>query len=107
MKKISTDGFLRWVLPTVLFIGTPCLLGAQPAVDFSNMDKGLRAEKAGDYPQALKWYRMVADEGASAECNIGTMYAQGYGVTQNYQEAMRWFLMPQDKGTRRPSAISE
>jgi uncharacterized protein len=34
-----------------------------------------------DYAEALKWYRLAADQGlASAQHNLGFMYANGWGV---------------------------
>ena len=30
---------------------------------------------------------------AYAQCNLGTMYAEGLGVPQNYEEAVKWFLL--------------
>ena len=35
--------------------------------------------------EAVKWYRMAAEQGiASAQYNLGVMYANGQGVPQDY-----------------------
>ncbi len=39
-------------------------------------------------PCARKWYRLAAEQGhVEAQFSLGTMYAEGEGVTQNYAEA--------------------
>ena len=43
---------------------------------------------------AAKWYRMAADKGvASAQNNLGVMYAGGQGVLQDYVQAYMWFTL--------------
>ena len=45
-----------------------------------------------DYTEALRLYRLAADQGlASAQNNLGFMYANGEGVLQDYVEAHMWF----------------
>lgn len=42
--------------------------------------------------QAMKWYRMSADQGnAAAQDRVGLMFASGRGVEKDKQEALRWF----------------
>jgi len=37
-----------------------------------------------DYREALKWYRLAAEQGnAAAQNNLGTMYERGLGVPQD------------------------
>ena len=46
-------------------------------------DNGLGVPQ--DYKEAVKWYRLSAEQGhASAQINLGNMYAEGQGVLQNY-----------------------
>ena len=41
-----------------------------------------------DYAEAVKWYRLAADQGIpTAQNNLGFMYAKGEGVPQDYSEA--------------------
>ena len=45
-----------------------------------------------DYADAMKWYRLAADQGdEDAQNNLGVMYAKGQGVPQDYAEAYVWF----------------
>ena len=52
-----------------------------------------------DYAEALKWYRMAADQGhAKAQNNLGFMYFNGKGVPQDYAEALKWYRMAAEQG---------
>jgi uncharacterized protein len=45
-----------------------------------------------DYPEAVKWYRLAADQGdALAQVDLGEMCLSGHGVPQDYVEAYMWF----------------
>ena len=45
-----------------------------------------------DIANAVKWFRLAADQGeADAQFWLGTMYAQGGGVPQDYVLAHMWF----------------
>jgi hypothetical protein len=45
-----------------------------------------------DYAEAVRWYRLAADQGhASAQNNLGVMYATGEGVLQDYVQAHMWY----------------
>ena len=42
--------------------------------------------------EAVKWYRLAADQGfAKAQTMLGVMYQLGEGATQDYAEAAKWF----------------
>ena len=42
--------------------------------------------------EALAWYRRAADKGhVTAQFNLGVMYAQGFGVAQDYASAVEWY----------------
>jgi uncharacterized protein len=60
------------------------------------------AEKAyarKDFAQAIALYRKAATQGdAAAQFNLGTMYAKGQGIAQNYQEAAALFLQSATQG---------
>lgn len=44
--------------------------------------------------QALAWFRKAADQGyVPAQVEIGKMYEQGNGISQNYHRAMEWFQL--------------
>ena len=45
-----------------------------------------------DYPKALHWFRMAADQGlAEAQTSVGWMYGTGIGVPKDYVEAVNWY----------------
>ena len=47
----------------------------------------------------MKWYRTAADQGhAQAQRNLGYMYQNGQGVTQDYSAAMKWLHKAQVLG---------
>ena len=69
----------------------------------SNSDLGMSAEeankiadeayKAKDYAKAMKYYLYAAEKNNDvAQCQIGTMYINGEGVTQDNSIAMKWYL---------------
>lgn len=65
----------------------------------ADLAKGNEAEKAQNYAEAMKWYKLSADKGnAKAMYNVGFMYYHSRGVAQNYAEAMNWFKKSADKG---------
>jgi TPR repeat protein len=41
---------------------------------------------------AVEWYRKAADQGdAFAQCNLGVMYENGYGVAKDMNKAVEWY----------------
>ena len=45
-----------------------------------------------DAAEAVKWFRKAAEQGnASAQSNLGVMYAEGRGVPQDDAEAVKWY----------------
>ena len=45
-----------------------------------------------DYAQAVKWFRLAAEQGyARAQFSLGVAYDNGKGVTMNYVEAAKWY----------------
>ena len=75
----------------------------------SNSDLGISAEeankiadeayKAKDYAKAMKYYLYAAEKNNDvAQCQIGTMYRNGEGVTQDNSIAMKWYLKSAEQG---------
>jgi TPR repeat protein len=63
------------------------------------VDRARKAYADKNYSEAMRWYRMAADQGdAAAQVNVGGLYANGWGVPQNYPEAMQWFRKAADQG---------
>ena len=56
---------------------------------------------AQDYAEAVKWYRLAADQGApNAQSNLGLMYGKGQGVPQDYVRAHMWFNLSAAQGNQ-------
>jgi TPR repeat protein len=52
-----------------------------------------------DDAEALKWLIRAADQGdAVARNQLGFMYSEGHGVTQDYAEAVKWCRKAADQG---------
>jgi|SRR5579862_1266483 len=50
-------------------------------------------------PDAQRWLRSAADKGhARAQDRVGSLYAAGRGVKQDYKEAQRWYQMAEKSG---------
>ena len=63
---------------------------AQPAKG-QDYDMGKAAYKRGDYPTALQHFRPLAEGGhAKAQSNLGFMYSEGHGVSQDYAKSISW-----------------
>jgi TPR repeat protein len=61
--------------------------------------RGRTAVAEKNYGEAMRWYRMAADQGNAAGQNgVGVLHAEGLGVPRNYIEAMRWYRQAADKG---------
>ena len=61
--------------------------------------EGVAAYDAGNYAKALASFTKVADQGyAEAQYNLGTMYMDGRGVTQDDKQAVAWYRKAADQG---------
>jgi uncharacterized protein len=53
----------------------------------------------GDYNNALRLWRPLADQGdATAQASLGFMHQMGLGVPQDYAEALKWYRLAADQG---------
>ncbi|MDC0998333.1 tetratricopeptide repeat protein [Alphaproteobacteria bacterium] len=76
--------------------------GAVWADAVSDFNKGVDAFDAGNFEEAVKWYRKSAEQGdASAQYALGWMYSNGKGVTQDYAEAVKWYRKAAQQGYAR------
>ena len=84
---------------TALVLGVS-LLFASGGVGYSqDYQKGLEAYKKGDYASALREFRALAEQGdAKAQYNLGVMYGNGEGVTQDDKEAVKWYRKSAEQG---------
>ena len=52
-----------------------------------------------DYAEALKWFRLAADQGlVESQHMLGVMYDQGTGTTQDYTRAVAWYQKAAEQG---------
>ena len=74
-------------------------LGLSGAANAGPFDDAVAAHERGDYATAFRLWRPLADQGnASAQFNLGLMYDNGQGVTQNHAEAVKWYRLAADQG---------
>jgi TPR repeat protein len=65
-------------------------------------------ERALNFTEAMRWYRLAADQGfAEAQIIIGNMYASAQGVPRDFTEAMRWYRLAADQGLPKPGSLLE
>ena len=77
---------LRFIIALVLSI--VCL----PTPAWADTETGMDAYNRGDYATALKELRPLAEQGdANAQFNLGVLYYNGEGVSQDYVQARQWF----------------
>ena len=79
----------------------PLLLAAN-GMTLGGVDEAAEAYKQGDYGTAVREWRPLAEQGNSgAQLNLGYMYDNGYGVSQNYNEAIKWYRKAAEQGNHR------
>ena len=60
----------------------------------------------GDYSTAFKLLKPLAEAGdEAAQNNLGILYRDGKGVSQDYSEAIRWFRLSASQGSMWDSTI--
>lgn len=75
------------------------LLTVTPRAQADTYDDGMEAYQIGDYKQALKRWKTLAERGhAQALYNLGFMYEFGYGVTAGDKQAFSYYLRAAQQG---------
>ena len=91
--KAMTLALKHTIVAILLILSLTAHVAAGPFED------AFAAYNRGDYATALRLYQQLADKGsATAQLNVGTMYANGQGVTQNYTEAVKWYDLAANQG---------
>ena len=55
---------------------------------------GLDADAKGDFKEAVKWFRLAAEQGdVFAQFKLGGMYLMGKGVPQDSEAARKWMKL--------------
>jgi TPR repeat protein len=86
-------------LLTTLCLTIAMLLGSVWVSFSADYQKGLIAARSGNYATALHEFRALAEQGhASAQYNLGLMYDNGRGVTQDYKESAKWYRKSVEQG---------
>ena len=89
----------RLLTTLVILTGLVGSGGAVWADAVSDFNKGVDAFDAGNFEEAVKWYRKSAEQGdALGQYALGWMYSNGKGVTQDYAEAVKWYRKSAEQG---------
>jgi len=73
--------------------------GDQTQKDAANYKDGIDAYAQGNYAVAMEKLKPVAEHGnAQAQFNLGLMYREGKGVTQDGKEAVAWLSKAAEQG---------
>jgi tetratricopeptide (TPR) repeat protein len=60
---------------------------------------GTKYYSAGDYKEALAWFGKAAQQGnAPAQINVGSLFANGMGVSVDYAQAVAWYTRAAEQG---------
>src|ERR1051325_5101855 len=83
----------------LLLLAILCLLRTSSFAAANPFDDASAAYERGDYVQAMKLFRQLAEHGHQwAQRRLGLMYAEGKGVPQDYQEAVKWYRLAAGQG---------
>src|SRR4030095_6192098 len=75
------------------------LLWLSAVPGWAGFEEGIQAYKNGDYATAVREWLPLAQQGdARAQFLLGSLYAQGYGVPQDYGAAAQWFRQAAEQG---------
>ena len=90
------ESFLARELPRV---ESECQPLAEQGDAWAQKILGATYRKWRRYGEAVRWYRMAAEQGDSvAQYSLANMYDFGHGVPQDLAEAARWYRMAADRG---------
>ena len=79
------------IIKFLSFICVVCSLWC-PFAQASQFEAGMRALERQHYSTAMRAWLQLADEGhARAQNNIGHLFEEGLGVSQNYTTALNWY----------------
>ena len=83
----------------IITVFTTTLLLAFSQLAAQDFDKGLKAHDAGDYDTAVREWQPLAEQGnVEAQYNLGFMYYNGQGLTQNSAKAVKWYRLAAEQG---------
>ncbi len=86
-------------LRLILLIVTALWLGSAQSVFATTYEEGRAAYISGDYRQAFKILKPLAEEGDSeAQKMLGIIYDYGHGVKADSEKALYWYLLSAEQG---------
>ena len=89
---------MKQTLAMISIIGA-LIFGSIGAVVAADFQAGVAAYQKGDYAAALREWTPLAEQGdANAQYNLGVMYIEGQGVSQDYKQAAKWFTRAAEQG---------
>ncbi len=82
-----------------LLLALALTAGAWVPVQAQTFEKSLAAYERKDYRTVFAGFQKLAEQGdASAQFNLGQMYANGQGVPKNEQQAAAWYRKAAEQG---------
>ena len=82
-----------------IFAAFALALAVATPVAAGPFEDGVAAYNRQDYATTLRLFRPLAVGGnATAQYNLGFMYANGQGVPQDYREAVKWYRLAAGQG---------
>ena len=89
---------MKQTLAMISIIGA-LIFGSIGALLTADFQAGFAAYQKGDYAAALREWTPLAEQGdAKAQYNLGVMYQQGQGVSQDYKTAVKWYALAAEQG---------
>ena len=96
---MRTVPVLKRLLPSLGGLALLLWLSAVPG--WAGFEEGIQAYKKGDYATAARAWLPLAQQGdARAQFLLGSLYAQGYGVPQDYGTAAQQLPIMVQHGSR-------
>lgn len=96
MKWLTARIYQSAFLPISLALS---ICAISPIAAFAGYDEGVAAVQKGDSATALHEWKPLAEQGdARAQFQLGWMYENGTGVTQDYAETIRLYRLSTDQG---------
>lgn len=87
------------IIAAAFALSSTVIFSSPAAAQEDAFARGVSADERGDYVEAAKWYRMVAEQGnAIAQHNLGVMYSKGEGVPENDAEGVKWYRRAAEQG---------
>ena len=82
-------------------------LPGAPVAAGQTFDEAVAAYDRGDYATAVRGFLVHAEQGdATAQYNLGVMYALGEGVPENDAEAATWYRKAAEQGRRLRTSLN-